>query len=182
MSRHRGPGTRPDPVLSAAVVPAVLPEVVVTIDHTGQVRIVVDDRHGLDIPDEPFDRHDLGAALAAIADQARSPVRVELREPDGSRYADILQPHTPEPESGDEPAPVTTEHGPVLRGEGFLPGEPVLVAVVATSIVADADGTVWLPVAPEARRRVDELILLGTRSSTLARGTAPARSSRRWRR
>jgi len=157
---------------------------VVTIDDTGQARIVVDDirRGGIEHSDGPFARSELGAVLAKIADQARGPVRVEVREADGSRYADILQPRTPEPADEDEPEPATSADGPMLRGEGFLPGELVLVAVVATSVAADANGTVLLPVSPRVPRRVDELILFGTGSGTIVRGTAPARSSRRWRR
>lgn len=189
MSRHSGPDTRPDRAPSASVVPAVLPEVVVAIDDAGQGRIVVDNigRDGIEDSPGSFDRRELGAVLTAIADRARGPIRVEVREADGSRYADILQPHTPETEDDDEPAPVTVEDGPALRGEGFLPGESVLVAVVATSIAADADGTVRLLVSPRAPRRVDELILFGTGSGTIARGTAPVSSARsrqrpRWRR
>ena len=182
MSRHSGPDTHLDP---PSAVPAVLPEVVVTIDDAGQARIVIDSGERSDLGNSggPVDRRGLGAALTAIAEQAGGPIRVEVREHDGSRYADILQPRTPEPREDDEPAPAPTGNGPVLRGEGFLPGEPVLVAVVATSIPADADGAVRLPVSPRVPRRVDELILFGTGSGTIVRGTAPARSarsSRRW--
>jgi hypothetical protein len=185
MPRHSGPGASCE---HDVTVPVVLPEVLAVVDDTGQVRIAVEniDHASIDPPIGPVDRRRLGAVLASIAEQVGGPVRVEVREADGSRYADILQPHTPEPGEDDKRAPIAAEDGPVLRGEGFLPGEPVLVAVVATSIAADADGTVRLPVYPRAPRRVDELILFGTGSGTIVRGTAPARSvrsrQRRWRR
>lgn len=185
MSRHSGPDRRPDSALSTSAVPAVLPEVVVTMDDTGQAQIVVDgsDRDYVEHVGTPFHRRELGTVLAAVAAQARSPIRVEVREADGSCYADILQPRIAELEAtDDEAASVTAEDGPMLRGEGFLPGEPVLVAVVTTSISSDADGAVRLPIPPGAPRRVEELILFGTGSGTILRGTAPARSSRRWRR
>jgi hypothetical protein len=181
MPRHSGAGASCE---HDVAVPVVLPEVVAVVGDTGEVRIAVEniDPGSIDPPIGPVDRRGLGAVLASIAEQVGGPVRVEVRETDGSRYADILQPHTPEPENDDEPAQATAEDGPTLRGGGFLPGESVLVAVVATSIAADADGTVRLLVSPRAPRRVDELILFGTGSGTIARGTAPARSWRRWRR
>jgi hypothetical protein len=161
-------------------VPAVLPQVLATIDHIGRAHVSVD---GIGRPEGPVERDELGKVLTSLAEQAGGPVRVEIREPDGSRYADILQ---PQPARPDDP-PSTEESDPpsgqaVLAGDGFLPGEPVLVAVVARTVVADADGTVSLPVAPRMPRKVDELILLGTSSATIVRGTAPARSVRRWRR
>lgn len=185
MSRHSGPNRRPDSALSTSAVPAVLPEVVVTMDDTGQARIVVDgnDRGRIEHVGTSFHRRELGTVLAAVATQVRSPIRVEVREADGSCYADILQPRTAEPGAADdEAASITAKKGPMLRGEGFLPGEPILVAVVTTRIAADADGTVRLPIPSGAPRRVEELILFGTGSGTIVRGTAPARSSRRWRR
>lgn len=161
-------------------VPAVLPQVIATIDYTGRAHVSVD---GIGRPEGAVEGDELGKVLTSLAEQAGGPVRVEIREPDGTRYADILQ---PQPARHDDP-PGTGEGDSssgqaVLAGDGFLPGEPVLVAVVATTVVADADGTVGLPVAPRMPRKVDELILLGVGSATVLRGTAPARSVRRWRR
>lgn len=153
--------------------PAVLPQVIVTIDHAGHARITVDGivQAGVEGSEEPIGRQGLGAALACVAEQAGGPVRVEVREPNGSRYADILQPHL---NSGDPPDPcdATPPTQDVLEGDGFLPGEPVLVAVVATTMHADRDGTVRLPASPAVPGHVDELILFGTNSGTILYDTA----------
>lgn len=172
-ARHASPDDQ------QAVVPVVLPRVIATIDNAGRASVSVD---GISRPEGPVERDELGKVLTSLAEQAGGPVRVEIREPDGSRYADILQPHTPEAEDDDERALAIPSDGPALRGEGFLPGEPVLVAVIARTVVADADGTVSLPVARRVPRRVDELILFGASSAMIVRGTAPARSVRQWRR
>lgn len=162
------------------MVPAVLPQVIVAVDDAGHARITVDGigRPNINDLDEPVDRRDLGAVLAHIAEQAGGPVRVEVREADGSRYADILQP-PPEPDDPPEPHDEESPVPVVLEGEGFLPGEPVLVAVVAITVHADHNGTVRVPASPRPPRHVDELILFGANSGTILCDTAPTRSPRR---
>lgn len=181
MRRHRGaPVADPRHPGAASVVPAVLPQVIVTINDAGHARITADRiaRPNINDPDEPVDRRDLGTVLARIAEQAGGPVRVEVREADGSRYADILQPQ-PEPDDPPGPHDATSPVPVVLEGEGFLPGEPVLVAVVATTVLADHDGTVRLPSLPRIPGDVGELILFGANSGTILCDTALSRSVRR---
>lgn len=181
MRPHRG-ASAADPAhpRAVSVVPAVLPQVIVTIDDTGHARITAKGiaRPGTDDPDEPIDRRDLGAVLARVAEQAGGPVRVEVREPDGCRYADILQPQ-PDPDDPPESHDETPLVHVVVEGEGFLPGEPVLVAVVATTLHADHDGTLRLPAPPPIPRHVDELILFGANSGTILHDTARSWSARR---
>jgi hypothetical protein len=174
--------------LDCPTLPAVLPQAVVTFDDTGRARLAINntDRDAIDYPDRPIRGRELGTVLAAIADQVGGPIRVEIREPDGSRYADILEPDTGQrarrPErDGEERSP----HHAALCGEGFLPNEQVLVAVVATTLAADAGGTIRLTGPPDPARRVEELILFGEGSGTVVRGAVPGRSTRsgrRWRR
>lgn len=171
---HRAtPGER-----QPAHVPAVLPQVLATIDHTGRAQVSVD---GISRPHGRVGRDQLGSLFASVAEQAGGPVRVEIREADGTRYADILQPQPTRPD--DPPAVRENSSSPprqaALRGEGFLPGEPVLVAVIAATVVAGADGTVELPAAPPVPRTAGELILFGASSATMVRGTAPAGPARR---
>lgn len=162
------------------VVPAVLPQVTVTVDERRQARVRLD---GIDHPDRAVSRDELGGVLAGIAERAGGPVRVEVREPDGSRYADILQPHPPEPAAGVRAG--TAVAGVVLRGEGFMAGEPVLVAVVVTTVPAGPDGTVSLTGLPLAARPVGEAILFGSTSGATVRGSLAERTAtsgrRRWR-
>ena len=167
-------------------VPVVLPRAVVTVDDDGKARIVVESighHDAIDCPDGPVGRGELGTVLAGIAEQIGGPVRVEVREPDGSRYADILEPRTPAPQSDTEHERNGPDEGPVLRGEGFLPGETVLVAVIATTTRADEHGAASLTDAPKPPRQTGEVVLLGSASGAIVRGSVPARparSARRW--
>lgn len=159
---------RGDPERHAvSVVPVVLAQVIVTVDESGRAHVRVD---GIEHPDGPVDREQLGGVLAGVADAADGPVRVEIHEPDGTRYADILQPPRRRPAPRQEKDAGTPARGPVLRAEGFAPGETVLVTVPTTSIRADADGTVCLLAAPNRPRRLDELILFGLASRRTVRG------------
>jgi hypothetical protein len=186
-ARHHAPDARLDESPAVAV-PVVLPRAVVTVDDTGDARIVVEHighHDAIDSPDGPVGRGELGAVLAGIAEQVGGPVRVEVREPDGSRYADILQPHPPQPRPDTEHERNEPDAGPRLRGEGFLPGETVLVAVIAATTRADKHGAASLTDAPKPPRQTGEVVLLGSASGTIIRGSVPARpsrSTRRWRR
>lgn len=172
---------RPDPEQqTVSVVPVVLAQVLVTVDESGRARVRVD---GIEHPDGPVEGGQLGGVLASVAEAADGPVRVEIHEPDGTSYADILQPPRRRPAPRQEKDAGSTARGPVLRAEGFAPGETVQVAVLTTSIRADADGTVCLLAAPTKPRRLDELILFGLASRRTVRGRRiPHAKPGRWRR
>lgn len=178
--RHGAPDIHLDrsPVV---VVPVVLPQAVVTVDDSGHAQITVEniDHHAIDCPERPIGRDELGAVLAGIADQIGGPVRVEVREPDGSRYADILQPRAPEPTEDPEPSEPSTDE-PQLAGGGFLPAETVLVAVVVTTTEAQPDGTAALTALPHAARSGGEIILFGGASGRVVQRQLPATHKRRW--
>lgn len=161
------------------VVPAVLPQAVVTVDDSGNARIAVENigHQAIDQPDEAIGRDELGAVLASVAEQIGGPVRVEVREVDGSRYADILQPRPLEPPEAPEPSE------PALTGAGFLPDETVLVAVVVTTTQAQQDGTASLSALPPMARSGGEVILFGGASGRVVQRqlpTAPVARKRRW--
>jgi hypothetical protein len=186
-ARHGAPNSHLDRP-TAVVVPVVLPQAVVTVDDSGHARIALDNlnRHDrTDCPDGPISRDELGAVLAGIAEQIGGPVRVEIREPDGSRYADILQPRAPEPTEAPEPSEPSTAK-PLLAGGGFLPEETVLVAVVVTTTQARPDGTASLTVLPSRERSGGEVILFGGASGRVVRRQLPrplvAHKRRWWRR
>jgi hypothetical protein len=178
-ARHGAPDTHLDrsPVV---VVPAVLPQAVVTVDDSGHARIAVENigHQAIDHPDEPIGRDELGAVLARVAEQIGGPVRVEVREPDGSRYADILQPRPLEPPEAPEPSEPATE--PALTGAGFLPDETVLVAVVVTTTQAQRDGTASLTDLPPTARSGGEAILFGGASGRVVQRQLPTAHKRRW--
>ena len=74
-------------------VPVVLPLVVITITDDGRMTVTVD---GVPFEPEPFAppwrREDFAAVLDQLTEQRRSPVRVEVREADGSTFTDIITP------------------------------------------------------------------------------------------
>ena len=163
------------------VVPVVLPQAVVTVDDSGHARIAVKniDHHPIDCPDRSIGRDELGAVLAGIADQIGGPVRVEIREPDGSRYADILQPRPSETIEDPEPSEQAAGE-PLLAGGGFLPAETVLVAVVVTTTQAQPDGTASLSALPPTARSGGEVILFGGASGRVVQQQLPTAHKRRW--
>lgn len=153
---------------SAAAFPVVLPQVVVQAHDDDAVTITTD---GRDVADTSVRRADLGAALAAIADQAGGPIRVEIHEPDGAaRHVDIL---TPPPPAADPPMRPAQKRRRRRRdieiaGDGFLPGETVLVATTVRTETADHTGHVTVRLDRRtAGRAAAGTLVFGTVSSTL---------------
>lgn len=154
---------------SAAAIPVVLPHVVVQAHDDDAVTITTD---GCDMAGTVVRRADLGAALAAIADQAGGPIRVEIHEPDGTRHVDILTP--PPPATADVPMRPAQKRRRRRRdieiaGDGFLPGETVLVATTVRTETADHTGhvTVRLDRRTPATKAAAGTLVFGTVSSTL---------------
>jgi hypothetical protein len=159
------------------VVPVVLPHVVMTVGADGTMTVTVD---GVPYEPEPFAppwRRDAFAhVLDQLTEQRRSPVRVEVRETDGTVFTDIITPGKhrrpqPEPEKA-QPEPEAPPELVVLHGEGFVPGEDVAIAVVIAYGDAAPDGTMrGLLTAEQAKSSpTREVILLGRVSGTLTIG------------
>jgi hypothetical protein len=68
-------------------------------------------------------RGDLRAVIDEITKELGAPVRVEVREADGSTYSDIATPPESPAPAAVEPSPTTST--PSLAGAGFQPGEEV---------------------------------------------------------
>lgn len=143
-------------------IPANLPCLRIQIDGSGASRFTLD---GEDyVP--PGGAHPPGReSVRDILDAAREDlgtIRVEIVEVDGSVYSDILV-----PDDADAAHASTTvdESG---YASGFLPGEPVAVAVILSEHPASEDGTtnVRLPAAVLARHG-GTVMLLGRSSGTL---------------
>jgi hypothetical protein len=151
-------------------IPVVLSVVHVAIDADGVMAVDVDG-----VPrdsEQSRTRSDLRAVIDEITSELGAPVRVEVREADGSTYADIATP----PES---PTPATAEPSrttptPSLAGAGFQPGEVVALAYVVVRQNADAEGkaSLNLPPALLAATR-GGLVLLGMTSRTVTPFEAP---------
>lgn len=142
---------------------AVLPRVVVRPDGPAWLTLALD---GAEVCDGPIPRVQLGEALGQIIEQIVSPVRVEVHEPDGTVYADIIA--TP-PEASVLPDRLNRADRPaaceVAEG-GFLPGEPVHLAVAVATATADATGQVTAHVDPSHATGGGPLIVFGEVSGT----------------
>lgn len=169
--------TASEPADREESVPVVLPLVVIVIAGDGRMTVTVD---GVPFEPEPFAppwrREDFARVLDQLTEQRRSPVRVEVREADGSTFTDIITPPRRRC-TGADPAP-----GPptgrvmselvTLHGEGFVPGEDVAIAVVIAHGDAANDGTMRGPLTVDqlAVSPTREVILLGRISGTLTIG------------
>ena len=149
-----------------APAPVVLPHVVVRPDDLGTVTITLDQHP---VSDGPIPRVQLGEALGQIIEQLGAPVRVEVHEPDGAVYADILSPPARSPAQQPPPGQ-RDQHGraPRLAGSGFLPGEPVHVAVTLVTVTADIDGHIDVELDPKpARADLGPVLAAGATSGTI---------------
>ena len=162
--------------------PVVLPLVVMTIRSDATMTVTVDGEPYEPPPfGPPWGRGSFAAILDELTGQHYCPVRVEVREVDGTVFTDIITPSTrlnrtlglylaPQPES--PPKSATTmpvEALPTVSGEGFLPGEDVAVAIIVAHTDAATDGTARSLVTGgmQASSPTREVILLGRVSGTL---------------
>lgn len=153
-------------------VPVVLPHVVMQVADDGTMTVAVDGETHLPEPfAPPWRRDSFAAILDRLTDQRRSPVRVEVREADGTVFTDIITPsrrRPPEPPAKPAaPAPL-----PVLYGDGFVSGEDVAIAVVIAHGDAAPDGTMrgLIEAAQLAASPTREVILLGRVSGAVTIG------------
>lgn len=160
------PPTTPVP---PSVGPVVVPVVEFTISADGAMSVTVDGAPYLPEPFAPgWRRESFPAILDALAARNRTPLRVQVREADGSTFTDIITPPRERP----------TAVQPVLHqvaGAGFVPGEDVAVAIIHAHSDASPDGTARaLLTAEQAATAVTgEVILLGRISGTLVVSRLP---------
>lgn len=157
-------------------VPVVLPHAVFTVREDDTMTVTLD---GTGFKPEPFAppwrRASFAGIIDTLTDQRRIPIRVEVREVDGSVFTDIITParhRAPQP----EPAPAAGTE-PALRllalhGDGFVPGEGVTVAVIVAHAEAGPDGTTRGLLTPDelAHGPSGEVALIGRVSGTVAIG------------
>lgn len=159
-----------------AGVPAVLPHIVMDVAMDGTMAVAVDGApHDPPPFAPPWRRGDFAAILDQLTGQRRVPVRIEVRETDGSVFTDIIAPSA---RRSPGPAPEHQEPGAAaprplaLHGGGFLPGEDVAVALVIAHTQADPDGAAHGVLTPDqaADNPTREAVLLGLASGTIATG------------
>jgi hypothetical protein len=152
-------------------IPIVLATVHIDIDTAGVLSVDIGGKPYA--ADRQLNRADLRSILDEITTTQETAVRVEIREADGTLYADIATPpETPAPASDDPMPPMPP---PALAGAGFSPGEEVALAYIVARQSADSDGntSINLPPALLAATR-GGLVMLGLTSQTVAPIEAPA--------
>jgi hypothetical protein len=155
-------------------VPVVMPTVDVTVDGQGRLDVLLD-REPYSA-DSSLQRSDLQRVLDQMATKLDTPIRVEIHEPDGSAYTDIVVPRHAEPgPAGASPQPrkVFAPRPALLSpfgvaGNGFAAGEEVAVAIVVAHQVAGEDGTAHLRLPPAVLATQLGVVLIGRTSGGLA--------------
>ena len=152
-------------------IPVVLSVVHVAIDTDGVLAVDVDG-----VPrnsEQTRTRDDLRAVIDELTSDLGAPVRVEVREADGSTFTDVATPPTPAPAAVEQPP--TPPPPPALAGAGFQPGEEVALAYVVVRQNADAEGNASLNLPPALLAATrGGLVLLGMSSRTVTPFEAPA--------
>lgn len=145
-------------------IPVVLTVVHVAIDADGVLAVDVDG-----VPrdsEQTRTRGDLRAVIDEITSELGAPVRIEVREADGSTFADIATPPEAPAQAAAEPPPNPST--PALAGAGFQPGEEVALAYVVVRQNADAEGNASLNLPPALLAATrGGLVLLGMSSMTV---------------
>ncbi|GAA0993234.1 hypothetical protein GCM10009563_08840 [Subtercola frigoramans] len=165
--------------------PLVVPVVEFTVHEDGSMTVTIDGNPHNPPPFAPgWRRESFPTILDDLALRLQTPLRVQVRETDGTTFTDIITPprarRTEPPLSAEmsSAAPVprpAVSVVPVLRqvsGGGFVPGEDVAVAIIHTHSDAAGDGSVRALLTPEqvAAAHTGEVILFGRISGTIVIG------------
>lgn len=174
---------RADPTSeSGAGGPQVIPVVEFSVHDDGSMTVTIDGAPHNPPPFAPgWRRESFPTILDELAVRLQTPLRVHVREADGSTFTDIITPprarRADAPLSFDESsaAPVPRSAVPVVRqvsGGGFVPGEDVAVAIIHAHSDAAGDGTARALLTPEqvAAAHTGEVILFGRISGTIVIG------------
>lgn len=159
-------------------IPVVLSTVHVNVDTEGVLSVDIDGQPYVE--DRQLRRADLRPILDKVTTDRETGVRVEIREADGTTYADIATPPESPSSPASLPAPVAAQQPGVLRahtlgGAGFRPGEEVALAYVVARKPADSDGNASINLPPAVLAATHSgLVLLGLTSHKFAQVEAPA--------
>lgn len=142
-----------------APVPVVMPLVEARFGAEGTATVTID--HAPYNEDAQVCRGDLDGLLREIA-TSLGPIRVEVTEPDGLRFTDIV---LPDPAASAAPGEPPQLPFPGAAGSGFLPGEEVDVAVIVAHQSADDRGCTELRLPAAALNGTSSTIVLLGRGS-----------------
>jgi hypothetical protein len=150
-------------------VPVVMPLVDVRVDVDGTVAVRLDrEPYATDVQ---MHREDLQRLLRELATDLDTPIRVEVREADGSAFTDIVTPESqavrlPDPPRAATASPEQTA-GEMASGR-FIPFEDVAVAVVVAHQTASEDGVADLRLPPVLLdAHAGRLVLVGQQSGAV---------------
>ena len=150
---------------STLQVPVVMPLVEVVVDEEGLLTVTLDR--------EPYSadgalrREDLRRTLTDITADLRTPIRVEVREADGTTFTDIITPKQRDTERAPAACRVlASAFG--ISGDGFTAGEEVEVCVVVARQVASDDGSTQLRLPPALLACHPDVVLVGRISGAVA--------------
>lgn len=187
MSRRRYKRTtnQPPPAHREPEMPVVLPHVIMTVTGDGAMTVTVDGQaHDPEPYAPPWRRESFARLIDQLTNLRQCPIRVEVREADGSVFTDIITPGrrrqaVPEPPAQPTPPALVSTQVPVvppvlvgLQSAGFVPGEDVAVAVIVAHTDAAPTGAVRAMLTTEqaAQAPTGEVILLGRVSGMVAVG------------
>lgn len=158
---------------TAQRVPVVMPVVDVRVDVEGTLSVRLDREPYA--TDSLLHRDDLQGMLRDLATDLDTPIRVEVREADGSAFTDIVTPESDDVRLPDPPRPADAQAdetasemvGDTTYGR-FFPLEDVAVAVIVAHQTVGEDGVANLrlpPVLLEAH--AGRLVLVGQQSGAI---------------
>ncbi|GAA1519319.1 hypothetical protein GCM10009788_24120 [Nocardioides humi] len=153
--------------------PVVLPHVVIRACATGELTVTTDGQLVEPPPTGAWTRSRFGELLDLVTLDRTVAVRIEVHESDGSTFTDLIHTHRRTPAPAEEPPHPNGKHSarrraePVeVTGDGFLPGEQVLVAFVTTTTTATHSGQATTSIKPTQTRSGD-VVLIGQNSGTV---------------
>jgi len=159
----------------SAPVPVVLPHLVVTISDEGALVASLAGQPYEVSPALGTGRAGVGGLLGEVTERLGTPVRVEVREADGTVFTEVVVPRRPQTDiSRSAPVPTATvgsNGGTRLQvaGGGFDPDEEVAVAVVVAHQHAGPDGSAQLRLpASLLDGRPGMVVLVGCSSGAIA--------------
>ncbi len=167
--------------------PMVVPVVEFTVNPDGSMTVTVDGAPHTPAPFAPaWRRESFPAILDDLAARHRTPLRVHVREADGTTFTDIITPpksrttgdqwNDDQHQAAASAIALPPATGPAVlhqvTGAGFVPGEDVAIAIIHAHSDAGSDGTARTLLTPEqlATAHTGEVILLGRVSGTLVIG------------